>query len=66
MNQCIGCARWYTYFCSYVTFNKMQDNNSFMFNCPCSTCLVKITCQLPCDVLGNYFIKNLRKIPKHE
>jgi hypothetical protein len=61
MTKCIGCCRWYTYFCSYVAFNKMIDPEKFMLECPCTECLVKVTCKGgTCSTLHSYFLNNLK------
>lgn len=63
MTECDGCLRWFDTFCSYVTFNSMVDDATFMYDCPCKGCLVKVICELPCETLGNYFTKNLQFPP---
>lgn len=55
---CVGCRKYYANsFCSYVAFNKLNDPIKFRNECVCSTCIVKVTCQDPCDKLSKYFDK---------
>lgn len=44
--------------------NEIQECLTFMRNCPCATCLVKVTCRVVCDPYCKYAMKNRPSIYK--
>jgi hypothetical protein len=53
MDDCKGCLTYYV--CDFRRMNKTD-------NCPCKICIVKMTCNEPCEMLSDYYNKEYKVI----